>query len=89
MPVAARLTIAELLEEHPAAAAAFGLRGMACVGCPMARFETLAEVAEAYAVELDALLEEVMRCGAGAAPALRASRRGRRPVRSRPRSRTR
>jgi hybrid cluster-associated redox disulfide protein len=89
MPGTARLTVAELLEAHPGAAAAFGLRGMACVGCPMARFETLAEVAEAYAVELDALLEEVTRCGTGAAPAPRASRKGRRPVRNRPRSRTR
>lgn len=88
MPVAALPTVAELLEGHPAAAAAFGVRGMACVGCPMARFETLAEVAEAYAVELDALLEEVTRCGAGAAPAPRASRKGRRPVQKLPRSRT-
>jgi hybrid cluster-associated redox disulfide protein len=61
-PVVTRtLTVAELLMARPAAAAAFAVREMACVGCPMARFETLAEVAAAYGVELDALLEDVAR----------------------------
>ena len=52
------MTVAELLAARPGAAAAFASRGMACVGCPMARFETLADAAAAYAVDLDALLGE-------------------------------
>jgi len=53
------MTVAELLEARPGAAAAFASRGMACVGCPMARFDTLVDVAAAYAVDLDALLGDV------------------------------
>lgn len=67
-PVVARtMIVAELLDAHPAAATAFAARGMACVGCTMARFETLAEVAAAYAVGLDALLKDVARLAAGSA----------------------
>jgi hybrid cluster-associated redox disulfide protein len=55
------MTVAELLAARPGAAAAFASRGMACVGCPMARFETLADAAAAYAVDLDALLGDAAR----------------------------
>jgi hybrid cluster-associated redox disulfide protein len=72
---AATLTVAELLDGHPGAAAAFAARGMACVGCAMARFETLAEVAAIYAVELDALLEDVTGSAAGLESGRRAAGR--------------
>jgi hybrid cluster-associated redox disulfide protein len=55
------MTVAELLAGRPGAAAAFASRGMACVGCPMARFETLADAAAAYTVDLDALLGDLAR----------------------------
>lgn len=42
------MLVAELLAFSPAAAAVFIERGMACVGCPFARFETVAEAAAIY-----------------------------------------
>lgn len=49
------------LERHPGIAAVFVRRGMACVGCDMARFDTILDAARAYrqapaelAAELDA-----------------------------------
>jgi hybrid cluster-associated redox disulfide protein len=64
-------TMAELLEAFPCARAVLSGRGMACVGCPMARFETLAEAARAYQFDAADLLRQMAR---GPAP-----RRGRRP----------
>ena len=59
------MTIAALLDAYPAAGAAFAERGMACVGCAMARFETVEEAAAAYAVELEPFLGELARRAAG------------------------
>lgn len=71
-PAALRcMTVADLLDAHPATAAAFAGRGLACVGCPMAKFETVEEVAAAYAFELAPFLEEVNRLASGREPARR------------------
>jgi hybrid cluster-associated redox disulfide protein len=58
-------TIAELLETHPVAAQVLLRHGMACVGCTMAAFETLAEAAREYRVNVSRLLMELraMSCG--------------------------
>ncbi len=56
-----QLTMAELMAGWPAATQLLGRRGMACVGCPMARFETVAEAAVAYGFDVDAFLDEVRR----------------------------
>jgi len=53
------ITMADLLAGWPAALPAVARRGMACIGCPMARFETLAEAAEAYGFDPGDLLREV------------------------------
>lgn len=55
------LTMAELMAGWPAAVPVLGRRGMACIGCPMARFETIAEAAAAYGFDAEELLDEV-RC---------------------------
>jgi hybrid cluster-associated redox disulfide protein len=55
------LTMADLLAGWPEAGTVLGRRGMACVGCPMARFETIAEAAAAYEFDAEALLDEVRR----------------------------
>jgi hybrid cluster-associated redox disulfide protein len=52
-------TMAELLEECPAAGPVLARRGMACVGCVMAPFETVAEAALAYGADPAELLREV------------------------------
>lgn len=46
---------ADVLTANPAAARVFIERGMGCVGCTFARFETVAEVARAYGIEPDEL----------------------------------
>jgi hybrid cluster-associated redox disulfide protein len=49
----------ELLARWPSAREPLTRHGMACVGCPMARFETLGEAAAAYGLEPRALLREI------------------------------
>jgi hybrid cluster-associated redox disulfide protein len=56
-----QLTLAQLLEDWPAAAAVLARRGMSCVGCTMARFETVDEAAAAYGFDPEELLVEVRR----------------------------
>ena len=46
----ARFNVAEVLRRWPQTARVFIDRRMACVGCPIARFESVADVAEAYQI---------------------------------------
>jgi hybrid cluster-associated redox disulfide protein len=51
----------DVLKAEPATARVFNERGMCCVGCPFARFETIADVAAIYhrdAHELAAALRQ-------------------------------
>ena len=57
----AHLTMADLLAGWPAAAPVLAKRGMACVGCSMARFETIEEAAIAYGFDPADLLDEIER----------------------------
>lgn len=52
-------TIAEVLVQYPQAASVFTRFRMACVGCPMAPFETLTEAAQAYGLASEAVLQEL------------------------------
>lgn len=63
-----QMTIAEVIAACPAAGAALGRRGMACVGCPMARFETVSEAAAAYGIDPAELLRGLT-AGRGPRPA--------------------
>lgn len=45
------MTVAELLEEWPACAYVLIERGMACVGCELSIFETLADAARVYGID--------------------------------------
>jgi hybrid cluster-associated redox disulfide protein len=67
-------TIADALAGHPLAATAFVSRAMACPGCPLARFETIADAVREYAVDGEALLE-ALRCPPVATAAARRKRR--------------
>lgn len=62
------MTIADLIAASPYAGAALARRGMACVGCPMARFETVTEAAAAYGANPVELLRDAT------APARRSAR---------------
>lgn len=51
-------TVAETFNRCPETAPVFHRFGMACIGCTMAPFETLAEAAEAYELNLETLLSD-------------------------------
>ncbi len=55
----AELTVAELLQRWPQAIPVFLRRHMACVGCTMAPFETLADVTAVYGMHLPHFLNEL------------------------------
>jgi len=63
------LPVADIMRRWPETVGVFVARHMACPGCPMAPFMTLAEAARAYGMEPAALLEAVSACMDGAAPA--------------------
>jgi hybrid cluster-associated redox disulfide protein len=51
----------DLITRFPAAAEVFAHRRMSCVGCEIARFESLAEVCRIYRQPVDQLLQEIRR----------------------------
>lgn len=53
--------VGDVLGMWPQTARVFTGRGMGCVGCVMARFVTLAEVAAAYGLMNQELLDELSR----------------------------
>ena len=52
-------SVEEVLRRAPSTARVFMRRGMACVGCALAGFETVAEVAASYGVSEHVLLREL------------------------------
>lgn len=58
-PLEADLTVAEVLARWPQTIPVFIRHRMACVGCTIAPFETLIEVADIYQLELDSFLQEL------------------------------
>lgn len=57
--------VSDVLAAAPAAARAFIDRGMACVGCPFAPFETVAEVAAVYGTDAFELATSVASASSG------------------------
>jgi hybrid cluster-associated redox disulfide protein len=55
----ADLTVAEVIDRWPQAIPLLFRYRMACVGCPMARFETLAEVVAIYGLNPSRFLGEL------------------------------
>lgn len=53
------LTVAELLATWPQTSAVFVRRKMACPGCSMARFMSLAEAAAEYSIPAQELLDDL------------------------------
>lgn len=54
-------TVTEVLRRWPQSARVFFEYRTACVGCTMAPFDTLADVAASYGIDLDAFLEALYR----------------------------
>ena len=61
-------TVADVLRRWPQASEVFRQRQLACLGCTMAPFDTLGEVASAYGLDLSRLLDEVGRAAKGSRP---------------------
>ncbi len=57
--IEATRTVADVLAEWPQTISVFTSHQMACVGCPIAPFETVAEVAAIYQLDLRAFLAEL------------------------------
>jgi hybrid cluster-associated redox disulfide protein len=55
----ADLAVAEVMDGWPETIPVFLRYRMACVGCPIAPFETLAEVAVIYRLDLDRFVSEL------------------------------
>jgi hybrid cluster-associated redox disulfide protein len=55
----ADLTVAEVMARWPQTIPVFFRYRMACVGCPIAPFETMAEVAAIYGLNLSRFLNEL------------------------------
>ncbi len=53
------MTVAEVLETWPETVDVFQELKTACVGCVMAPFDTLADVARIYQLELDMIMEAI------------------------------
>jgi hybrid cluster-associated redox disulfide protein len=56
----ADLPVAALMQRWPQTAALFTRRRMACPGCVMAPFMSVAEAAEAYGLEPEALIGDLL-----------------------------
>lgn len=54
-----KMTINDLLKQHPQATNVFIKRTMLCVGCPAAGFHTLKDAAKLYGYELKELSREI------------------------------
>jgi hybrid cluster-associated redox disulfide protein len=57
----ADLMVAEVMDRWPQTIPVFFRYRMACVGCPIAPFETMAEVAAIYGLNLSRFLNELER----------------------------
>jgi len=66
------ISVASFLRETPAGARVFLAHRMACVGCSLAEFDTLADAAREYRLPLAAFLRDLGRAARSAPP-----RRGR------------
>ena len=54
-----KLSISQILAKWPAVSEYFNTRRVHCVGCPMAAFETLADVASEYGISRRLLQRDV------------------------------
>jgi len=52
-------SVDQVLTEHPATAMVFLRRRMHCVGCPMARFESIADACRIYHYPVDSFLTDL------------------------------
>jgi hybrid cluster-associated redox disulfide protein len=54
-----QVTVDDLLSRYPQTARYFIVQGMACIGCVISRFHTLAEIADVYQVDIEILVSDL------------------------------
>ena len=59
MEIHADMTIMEVLQAKPAAAEVFQEMGMHCLGCAMARGETVGQAAEVHGHDVNEIIEKI------------------------------
>ncbi len=64
----AHLTVDDVMRRWPQTLPVFVRLKLNCVGCDMAPFETLAEVADTYGLALDELMSQLEQAAAEGAP---------------------
>ena len=57
--ISSNLTAAEVMQRWPATVPIFIRHCLACVGCPFAPFETLAEIPAIYGLRMDDFIREL------------------------------
>lgn len=65
LPISADTNVDELLDRFPETATVFVQRRMQCVGCSLARFETVADVCEIYRQALEPFLRDLNAAASG------------------------
>ena len=60
--ITSNMTIAEVQDRWPQTIPAFREYAVACVGCDLAAFCTIAEAAQEYQIEVERLLTELQAC---------------------------
>jgi hybrid cluster-associated redox disulfide protein len=58
-PIEVDMPVAEVMRRWPESVPVFLRRRMACPGCPMAPFMTLAEAAKSYAIDTEDLIGDL------------------------------
>ena len=53
------MTFSEVLQKHPEAAQVFMKKGMHCIGCMAATFESIEQGAQAHGIDVDSLIEDL------------------------------
>ncbi len=59
MKIIKETTFAELLKEYPEVAEKLKEKGLGCIGCPMARFETIEQGAAMHGINPDELIKDI------------------------------
>jgi len=59
MTIDPNLSVDRLMQQWPATMAVFMRHRMACIGCPVGSFHTIAECSAQYDVPLETLLQEI------------------------------
>ena len=59
MTITKGMVIGQVVEEHPETVLVFFKHGLGCVGCAIARFESIEQGARAHGVEVDSLIADL------------------------------